>query len=213
MDDQTREESNIADEAARGEAEHIQSNGVEHDQREDIEAQMDDADRDGQETVDDAQETSLEAELQAEIDRLRAESAANLDGWQRARAEFSNYKKRSEIERQQQTILTGVRIIEKLLPVIDDFNRALANVPEALQGDGWIEGVRLMQRKLYNVLEDEGVKEIAVKPGDMFDPAIHEAISHEDADEFEEHQVIAELQKGYRIGERVLRPALVRVAR
>ncbi|HLF28067.1 MAG TPA: nucleotide exchange factor GrpE [Anaerolineae bacterium] len=152
-------------------------------------------------------------DLNAEIERLRAEAAANLDGWQRERAEFTNYRKRNEAERNQLVFLTGVKIIEKLLPVIDDFDRALVNLPEDLKGNGWIEGVRLTRRKLLGVLENEGLSVIPVTPGDMFDPTLHEAITHEASDQFREGQIIDEVQKGYCIGDRVLRPALVRVAR
>ncbi len=152
-------------------------------------------------------------DLRAELDRLKAEAAANLDGWQRARAEFANYKKRSEAERGQLIFLTGVRIIEKMLPVIDDFDRAMANLPDDLKGDGWIDGVLLTRRKLIGLLESEGVTPILVAPGDAFDPALHEAVTHEESDQFAAGQIIAELQKGYRVDERVIRPALVRVAR
>ena len=154
-----------------------------------------------------------EIDLGAEIERLKAEAAANLDGWQRALAEFTNYKRRNESERSQLVFLTGVKIIEKMLPVIDDFDRALANLPEELQSNGWVEGVRLTRRKLIGILESEGLSIIPVAPGDPFDPAVHEAITHEESDEFAEGHIIAEIQKGYRIGERVLRPPLVRVAR
>ncbi len=153
------------------------------------------------------------ADLAAEMERLKTEAATNLDGWQRALAEFANYKRRSEAERSQLAFLTGVKIIEKLLPIIDDFDRALANLPADLQGNGWIEGVTLTQRKLITLLQDEGVTPIAVTPGETFDPSIHEAVTHEESEQLKEGQVIAELQKGYRIGERVLRPAFVRVAR
>ena len=152
-------------------------------------------------------------DLPAELERLRAEAAANLDGWQRARAEFANYKKRSEAERSQLIFLTGVRIIEKMLPVIDDFDRAFSNLPDDLKDNGWIDGVLITRRKLIGLLEAEGVTPIPVGPGDPFDPAIHEAVTHEDSDQFVTGQIIAELQKGYRIEERVIRPALVRVAR
>ena len=154
-----------------------------------------------------------EIDLAAEVERLKAEAAANLDGWQRALAEFANYKRRSEIERSQLAFLTGVKIIEKLLPIIDDFDRALNHLPADLKDNGWVEGVSLTQRKLLSLLEDEGVKPIAVMPGDTFDPSLHEAVTHEESEQFTEGQIIAELQKGYRIGERVLRPTLVRVAR
>jgi len=153
------------------------------------------------------------ADVRAVIERLREEAAANLDGWQRARAEFSNYKKRSEAERDQLVFLTGVKLIERLLPVIDDFDRALAHLPDDLHDNGWIEGVRLTGRKLIGLLENEGVSPISVAPGDAFDPALHEAVTHEESEEFGEGQIIAEVQKGYRIRDRVLRPSLVRVAR
>lgn len=171
----------------------------------------------GEISSDTPEETDSEpqTELSAEevLEQLRAESATNLEGWQRAQAEFANYKKRSQAERERQVIFTGGRIVEKLLSVLDDFNRALEHLPEDLKDNEWIDGVRITQRKLYNVIEDEGVKEITVERGDTFDPSIHEAVSHEDSEEFSENQIIAELQKGYRLGERVLRPALVRVAR
>lgn len=173
------------------------------------EAQAVDAGAEAAETPADA----ADARCEAELDRLRAEAAANLDGWQRARAEFANYKKRSEAERSQLIFLTGVRLIEKMLPVIDDFDRVIANLPDDLKDNGWIDGVLLTRRKLIGLLEDEGVTPIPVNPGDPFDPAIHEAVTHEDSDQVAAGQIIAELQKGYRLDERVIRPALVRVAR
>lgn len=154
-----------------------------------------------------------EIDLGTEIERLKAEAAANLDGWQRALAEFTNYRRRNEAERSQLVFLTGVKIIEKMLPVIDDFDRALANLPEGLQSNGWVEGVRLTRNKLIGILESEGLSIIPVAPGDPFDPAVHEAVTHEASDDFAEGRIIAEVQKGYRIGDRVLRPSLVRVAR
>jgi len=153
------------------------------------------------------------SELRAEVDRLKGAAAANLEGWQRERAEFANYKRRNDAERNQLVFLTGVKIIEKLLPVIDDLDRALANLPDDLKDNGWIDGVRLTRRKLIGILESEGLSIIPVKPGDPFDPTLHDAITHEESSEFGEGQIIAEVQTGYRIGDRVLRPALVRVAR
>ncbi|HET7088048.1 MAG TPA: nucleotide exchange factor GrpE [Anaerolineae bacterium] len=154
-----------------------------------------------------------EIDLGTEIERLKAEAAANLDGWQRALAEFTNYRRLNEAERSQLVFLTGVKIMEKMLPVIDDFDRALANLPEGLQSNGWVEGVRLTRNKLIGILESEGLSIIPVAPGDPFDPAVHEAVTHEASDDFAEGRIIAEVQKGYRIGDRVLRPSLVRVAR
>ena len=153
------------------------------------------------------------AVLQAEVERLKMEASTHLDGWQRERAEFANFRRRSEVERSQLVFLTGVRIIEKLLPLIDDFDRALANLPDDLKDNGWIDGVRLTRRKLIGLLESEGLSIIPVAPGDAFDPSLHEAVTHEHSDQLGEGQIIAELQTGYRIGDRVLRPSLVRVAR
>jgi len=172
-----------------------------------------DASAEGEEVSADAVRQDEPVDLQSELDRLRAEAAANLEGWQRARAEFANYKKRSEAERSQLVFLTGVKIVEKMLPVIDDFDRAISNLPDDLKDNGWIDGVLMTRRKLIGLLEDEGVTPISVNPGDAFDPAIHEAVTHEESEAFAAGQIIAELQKGYRIDERMLRPALVRVAR
>jgi len=160
-----------------------------------------------------AASAAVESDLAAELERLRVEAAANLDGWQRARADFANYKKRVEAERNQLVFLTGVKIIEKMLPVIDDFDRAIAGVPDDLKDNGWIKGVVMTRHKLIGLLESEGVSPIDVQPGDSFDPTIHEAILQEDSELFSAGQVVAALQKGYRIGDRVIRPALVRVAR
>jgi len=176
------------------------------------------ADHDGQRPAADAEpepsaETDAVTALIAEVERLKAEAAANLDGWQRERAEFVNYKKRGEAERSQLVFLTGVKIIQKLLPLIDDIDRALANLPAELKDHGWVDGVRLTRRKLIGILESEGLSIIPLKPGDAFDPSIHDAMTHEDSDQFKEGQIIAELQTGYRIGDRVVRPSLVRVAR
>ena len=172
-----------------------------------------DASAEAEEVSADAVRQDEPVDLQSELDRLRAEAAANLEGWQRARAEFANYKKRSEAERSQLVFLTGVKIVEKMLPVIDDFDRAISNLPDDLKDNGWIDGVLMTRRKLIGLLEDEGVTPVSVNPGDAFDPAIHEAVTHEESEAFAAGQIIAELQKGYRIDERMLRPALVRVAR
>ena len=99
-------------------------------------------------------------------------------------------------------------IIKKVLPALDDLERALANRPA---DDAWASGIELIARKMQNILESEGVKRIEAK-GAAFDPNFHEAISHEPNDEVESEHVIDVVQNGYMLGERVIRPALVRVA-
>ena len=101
-------------------------------------------------------------------------------------------------------------LIGKLLTVLDDFDRALASVPEDAH-EGWVDGIRLVERKLRTVLESEGVTPIEAV-GTPFDPNLHEAVVHEKTAEYPDNQVIEEVQRGYRLHDRVLRPALVRVA-
>jgi len=101
-------------------------------------------------------------------------------------------------------------LISKLLSVLDDFDRALASVPEDAH-EGWVDGIRLVERKLRTVLDSEGVTPIEAV-GQPFDPNLHEAVVHEETSDYPDNLVIDEVQRGYRLGERVLRPALVRVA-
>ncbi len=139
------------------------------------------------------------------------EAQANEDGWQRARAEFSNYKKRIERERAELFQRAALDTLNALLPIIDDFDRAFESVPEALEEDAWIGGVAMIQRKFASLLEQYEVE--AIDPtGAAFDPNLHQAIGAEESDEVESGHVIATLQKGYRAGDTVLRLALVKVA-
>jgi molecular chaperone GrpE len=157
------------------------------------------------------------ADLMKELDKLeraleeaRSASDENLRSWQRASADFSNYKRRVDEERETVIRFSNAVLIGKLLSVLDDFDRALENVPPDTD-DAWVEGVRLVERKLRGVLETEGVTPIEAA-GLPFDPNVHEAVVHEETGDYPDNQVIDELQRGYRLHGRVLRPALVRVA-
>jgi molecular chaperone GrpE len=150
--------------------------------------------------------------LQEELEKANAQASEYLDGWQRAQAEFCNYKKRQEAERAQMMALANAALLRKLLPVVDDFERALKTLPANLSQLTWCEGVLLIRHKLDAVLESEGVKPIK-SDGQAFDPRYHEAVTYEEAPGFAEGQIIGEVQRGYTLGERVLRPALVRVAK
>jgi molecular chaperone GrpE len=154
-------------------------------------------------------------QLKAQLDALgiqlaEAESKASeyKDGWARSQAEFQNYRKR--IERDNELTYANMKgdIVKKVLPALDDLERALPNRPA---DDSWASGIELIARKLQNILESEGVKRIEAK-GAAFDPNFHEAITHEPSDEVESGHVIDVVQNGYMLGERVIRPALVRVA-
>lgn len=150
--------------------------------------------------------------LVQDLEKAQEQAKANFDGWQRERADFANYKRR--IDRDQQSLAQNIagEVVKKYLTVLDDMERAL----QALPGQGaeaeWAKGVELIYRKLQGILEAEGVKRIPAE-GEQFDPTIHEAITYEESPDHESGQVIGVLQQGYRIGDRVLRPALVRVAR
>lgn len=163
-----------------------------------------------------AQATALSVQMQealAEREQLKAQAAENLDGWQRARAEFANYKRRVEAERTELAASAGAEALSRVLPAMDDFERAMQTLPDDLKDHPWVNGVSMVQRKLNAALEQSGITPITVNPGDTFDPNVHEAVTHEDSEQFGSEQIIGEVQRGYKIGDRVLRPAMVRVAR
>ncbi len=149
--------------------------------------------------------------LGRELEEARAKEAEYLDGWQRARAELANARKRFQREQQQAYTNARADILIRLLPAVDDFERAIETLPDNLLGLTWIEGVMLIQRKLALLLEQAGVSAIDAV-GQEFSPFSHEAVTHEPSGDVPEGQVISELQKGYRMGDRVLRPSMVRVS-
>jgi len=150
--------------------------------------------------------------LRSELEEVKAQAAEYLDGWQRARAEFANYRRRQEQERKELHKLANAALMRRLLPILDDFERAFATLPPALLSLSWIDGIALIHRRLEAALQAEGLTPIEVQPGESFDPLLHEAITHEAHEDFEEGQVIAEVQRGYKLGDRMLRPTLVRVS-
>ncbi len=157
---------------------------------------------------------SLDVEaLQEELAASRAKADEYLDGWQRARAEFANYKKRIEREREQSQKLTAGNVIRRYLEVVDDLERALKDRPQEGDGAVWAGGIELIYRKLLNFLELEGVKPMRAESKEPFDPNLHEAITHEDNPEYESGAIIEVVQPGYMLGDHVLRPARVRVAK
>jgi molecular chaperone GrpE len=158
-----------------------------------------------------AENVSVES-LTAELEKTRAQSAEYFEGWQRERADFANYKKRIERDQIQMAQAVNGNIIKKYLVVMDDLERALKARPAEGDGAKWAEGIDLIYRKFQTILENENVKRIPADAAE-FDPNLHEAISHEDNPDHESGQVIEVLQQGYMIGDRVLRPALVRVAK
>ncbi|MCA9908364.1 MAG: nucleotide exchange factor GrpE [Anaerolineae bacterium] len=149
--------------------------------------------------------------LQAQIIEVQQKAGEYLEGWQRARAEFANYKKRVERELSENHQTSMGTAFKSLLPIVDDFDRALANVPDEIKDNPWVNGIAMVQRKLYKMMEDNGV--VAFDPvGEMFDPNRHEAIGTDPESDAPSGQITLTMQRGYMIGDRVLRPAMVRVA-
>jgi molecular chaperone GrpE len=156
-------------------------------------------------------DTVAEPTLEQQLAEAKAKSAEYLEGWQRARAEFTNYKKRADKEREDIFQNAAVDTLNRLLPVIDDFDLAIANVPADKANDEVIKGFNLIHRKLIGLLDSAGIK--LINPvGEMFNPAYHEAIGHDANSTVPSGHVSTVLRKGFIYGERVLRPALVRVA-
>lgn len=154
------------------------------------------------------------AQLRSELDQALVKSNEYLNGWQRERAEFINYKKRIEREQSQGGQNAFGNAIRRYLDIADDLARALKDRNRPLEGNGaiWAEGIDLIHRKMVAAFEADGVMVIEAK-GKFFDPNMHEAISHEDSPEHESGQIIDVVQPGYTLGDRVIRPARVRVAR
>ena len=136
-------------------------------------------------------------------EKKRAE--ANLAGWQRAQADFINYRRRSEQEKGEIGKFANAALILDLLPILDDVERAFAAIPSRLTKASWIDGIRLIERKLWASLEAQGLSQIKAL-GEPFDPNFHEAMRQ---DKGREGIVVEELQRGYTLHDRVIRPSKV----
>ena len=156
----------------------------------------------------DARLKALEAELQA----AREEARRNQDRWQRERADLDNFKKRAAREQGETVKFANEAILKDLLPVVDNLERAVEHARGGGNGEPLAEGVALVLKALLDVLERHGVRRVETK-GTRFDPAHHEAMAHVESSEHEPNAVIEEHQAGYRLCERLLRPALVTVAK
>jgi len=157
--------------------------------------------------------------LLADIEQLRAELQATtakadeyLAGLQRERAEFSNYRRRTSEEREAMLGLAGEDLIRKVLAIADDFDLAIDNRPADLAGSSWVEGVAAIDRKLRALLDSEGVRPVEAEAGHPFDPREHEAIVTVPGTGRAEGEIVEVIRRGYKLRDRILRPALVAVA-
>src|SRR3954447_963596 len=150
--------------------------------------------------------------LTAELDVSRKTADEYLLALQRERAEFQNFRRRATEERIRDLGLAGEDLIRKVLNLADDFDRAIEARPAAIAEDPWFEGISAIDRKLRQLLESEGVTAIDAAPGRPFDPREHEAIANVPGTGRPDGSIVEEVRRGYRLRDRVIRPALVAVA-
>lgn len=161
---------------------------------------------------DELEDSVLEA-LQKDIVELKKQNDEYLDSLQRERASFANYKRRIDQDNadlQDRALADNVKVF---LPVVDDMERALNHRPDELTVSQWVEGLQLILQKLLKLLEAKGVRPIAIQPGDDFDPMEQEAVSYEDNPDYTDNQIIESVETGYKIKDKIIRPAKVRVAK
>ncbi len=153
-----------------------------------------------------ADQPGVDPELQA----ARDEAQATFGRYQRLAADFENYKRRTRQELGDRTQYANEELLRKLLPILDNLRRAMDHAPEGIDRN-WFDGLKIVVRQFEDTLRAQGISTIPAV-GEKFDPSKHEAIASEETDEHEEGTVVEEMQPGYRLHERVLRPTLVKVA-
>ena len=163
----------------------------------------------GKEIAEETQAVENIETLKIALAEEKDKAESYLANWQRAQADFINLKRRTEEERAELAKFAASAIVAELLAVLDDFDLALGNIPQDTADANWLDGIRLIQRKLRSVLEAQGLAQIEAL-GKEFDPYFHEAVM---VAEGEEGKVVEEVQKGYTFRDRLLRPAKVKVGR
>jgi molecular chaperone GrpE len=163
-------------------------------------------------TEDNTSETTIDSApgLADDIGELRKERDALQDRLLRQAAEFDNYRKRIDRERKDLSQYAAIEFLQELLPIVDDFERALKS--DAPGADSYRQGIDIIHRALLEMLRKRGVTAIESVGAD-FDPQIHQAVSHEEAPDRRDGEIIEEFRRGYRLGDRLLRPAMVKVAK
>lgn len=158
-------------------------------------------------TAADEQAAAAPDTVDTELQTAKEEAERYLANWQRAQADLINYRRRAEQEKEDAVKYGSAGLLRALLPIFDDLERAIANVPDDVAGTSWFEGLQLLERKLASTLQTQGIEEIPAE-GEAFDPNVHEAVMFEPGDE---GKVTAAFQRGYRLHGRVIRPSMVKV--
>jgi len=169
---------------------------------------------DGQERTEQSEQNESNnriAELELQLEAEQHKSEEYLDGLRRLQADFINYKRRSVQEQQDARVAAEAAVIERLLPVLDDLGRALDSAPAEFADQPWVEGIFLVRRRLFNTLEQMGVRQVG-KVGEAFDPNIHDALMTQSGSGSPMGTVVQVTRSGYALGDRIIRPAQVIVA-
>lgn len=148
---------------------------------------------------------------QSELETLQAQAQEFLDGWKRAQADYQNLKRETEKEKVELAKFTNLSMILELLPVVDNFNRAMRHLPSNGSADEWIKGIQAIHQQLKSVLAGMGVEEISTSG--MFDPALHESLSDEEREGVAAHTILEVLEPGYMLHGKVLRAAKVKISK
>jgi len=167
---------------------------------------------DAPETETDVEELSPEEQLQAALDQARSEAKAHQEQYLRTLADMENLRKRTQREKEELGKFANENILREILPVIDNLERAIEHAEQADSSDGLLEGVQMTLTQFSQVLERFGVKPVE-SLGEPFDPALHQAMGQMETEEFPANTVAQQMQKGYQLNERLLRPAMVMVAK
>ncbi|MDU0202218.1 MULTISPECIES: nucleotide exchange factor GrpE [Paenibacillus] len=159
-----------------------------------------------------AQDTQAEASAEAsELEKVRVQAEENYQRLLRVQADFDNFRRRARAEKEDFAKYASLKLIEQLLPIVDNFDRALASSKETKDFDALAKGLEMTYRGMDQLLTAEGLKPIEAV-GQPFNPEFHQAVMQVESDEYEEGIVVEELQKGYILKDKVIRPAMVKVS-
>lgn len=164
-----------------------------------------------EETVDEQLEEQAEAAQDNELEQAKAQAEENHQRYLRAQADFDNFRRRTLKEKEDLAKYASLKLVTELVPILDNFERAIATNPNSGDTESFTKGVDMIFRQLQQVLEQEGLTAMNTV-GEAFNPEFHQAIMQVESDEYEEGIVVEEVQKGYMLKDRVLRPAMVKVS-
>ncbi len=151
-------------------------------------------------------------ELQAKLTQAESQAEENLNGWKRALADYSNFKKEQEKRQKEIIEFANASAVAEFLPIYSHYKLALKQIPAEAENQDWVKGVEQIQKQFQEVLKNYDIEEIKTV-GEKFNPELHEAVAHEEKEGFESDVIFEETQAGYTLGGKVINPAKVKVAK